>query len=689
MANLSNINNKFLVTTGGEVLVGRTAATGTSKLQVTGSLLVGTDINSGIPFVVQETTADGFAIGFMRNTNSTAGNGLVIDVNSTGGNYIQDWRQAGNVKMRLLQNGNLGIGTDLPSNLLHVNKLNGESQIIISRSGNNLGTNSSMGNLKFQAPYNGSLIDYAYIYASSNNLSGVRGSLNFSVKSTLGSVINGMTLYGSNDGARLGIGTTSPVANLEVASTAPVIRITNTTDPLGNGTVGSFEFFTNDSSTGAARTVSSIVCDNQAGSAVPEGQLVFKTSLGGSGSPVATEKMRIDSSGVVSITNSGGAVLKLQAGTNSSASLRLINDAHDWDVNCQTNDKFAIYSHTDTTERLVILPTSGNVGIGTNSPDTKLEVDGKSSYPIIKISASSNTSRAMSLGMTDAVTHFIDAGGSSSNLIFKTVGSERMRITSGGIIEGVADISTYTNKQTVFAAYADTDLGEYGIALNTSGDSLEGSITSNLKYSNGTSSLLNTARSSAEIKFANTTTAGSKSAIIFTHGTKGSTTQTEAMRVNYDGNILVQATSSGGNGLSIRPNATAGTVQQVFNRASTTSDSYIFDFQNGGATVGYIRYNNTTTTYATSSDYRLKEDLQDFAGLDMVSKIPVYDFKWKSDESRSYGVMAHELQEVLPDAVSGEKDAEEMQGVDYSKIVPLLVKAIQELKAEIELLKSK
>ena len=45
-------------------------------------------------------------------------------------------------------------------------------------------------------------------------------------------------------------------------------------------------------------------------------------------------------------------------------------------------------------------------------------------------------------------------------------------------------------------------------------------------------------------------------------------------------------------------------------------------------------------------------------------------YKWKTDESRSYGVMAHELQETLPQAVSGNKDAEEMQGVDYSKIVP-------------------
>ena len=91
---------------------------------------------------------------------------------------------------------------------------------------------------------------------------------------------------------------------------------------------------------------------------------------------------------------------------------------------------------------------------------------------------------------------------------------------------------------------------------------------------------------------------------------------------------------------------------------------------------------------------RLKEDLKDFNGLDKISKIPVYDFKWKVDESRSYGVLAHELQEVIPDAVGGEKDAVNEdesinpQGVDYSKIVPILVKSIQELKAEIENLKS-
>ena len=73
----------------------------------------------------------------------------------------------------------------------------------------------------------------------------------------------------------------------------------------------------------------------------------------------------------------------------------------------------------------------------------------------------------------------------------------------------------------------------------------------------------------------------------------------------------------------------------------------------------------------------------------MVCKIPVYDFKWKVDGYRSYGVMAHELQEILPQAVTSEKDAEKMQEVDYSKIVPLLVKSIQELEARVKELENK
>jgi predicted SprT family Zn-dependent metalloprotease len=72
------------------------------------------------------------------------------------------------------------------------------------------------------------------------------------------------------------------------------------------------------------------------------------------------------------------------------------------------------------------------------------------------------------------------------------------------------------------------------------------------------------------------------------------------------------------------------------------------------------------------------EDLKQINCLDKVSAIKIYDFKWKNSEDRMIGVVAHELQEIIPYAVYGEKDGEQMQGVDYSKLVPILVKAIQE-----------
>jgi len=162
-------------------------------------------------------------------------------------------------------------------------------------------------------------------------------------------------------------------------------------------------------------------------------------------------------------------------------------------------------------------------------------------------------------------------------------------------------------------------------------------------------------------------------------------TFTERMRITSGGDILI---GSGGaifvpDSLKIDGN---GLVSSSKLGTGTTTH---YNFLNNNGVVGSIKTSGSTTSYNTNSDYRLKEDLKDFAGLDMVSKIPVYDFKWKTDESRSYGVMAHELQEVLPQAVSGDKDAEEMQGVDYSKIVPLLVKSIQEQQKQIKELQDK
>ena len=94
----------------------------------------------------------------------------------------------------------------------------------------------------------------------------------------------------------------------------------------------------------------------------------------------------------------------------------------------------------------------------------------------------------------------------------------------------------------------------------------------------------------------------------------------------------------------------------------------------------------------TTSDYRLKEDARDFDALGVVNAISTYDFAWKQTGEREYGVMAHELQAVLPYVITGHKDQVDENGqpvaqrVNYAKLVPVLLKALQQQQAQIEAL---
>jgi len=115
-------------------------------------------------------------------------------------------------------------------------------------------------------------------------------------------------------------------------------------------------------------------------------------------------------------------------------------------------------------------------------------------------------------------------------------------------------------------------------------------------------------------------------------------------------------------------------------------------FRSGGSatTVGSITSTgNNATQYNTSSDYRLKENVAPIQnGLTRLQQLNPVQFDWKNSGETSEGFIAHEVQEIFSDAVTGEKDAEEMQGMDYGRITPLLVKAIQEQQTQIEALQS-
>ena len=112
-----------------------------------------------------------------------------------------------------------------------------------------------------------------------------------------------------------------------------------------------------------------------------------------------------------------------------------------------------------------------------------------------------------------------------------------------------------------------------------------------------------------------------------------------------------------------------------------------FTKSNGTTSLGRITTNNFATTYTTSSDYRLKENVQVIAdATNKVLSLNPVNFRWVGSDVRTDGFLAHEVALLVPEAVVGEKDGVEMQSLDQSKLVPLLVKTIQELEARIRAL---
>jgi len=121
-----------------------------------------------------------------------------------------------------------------------------------------------------------------------------------------------------------------------------------------------------------------------------------------------------------------------------------------------------------------------------------------------------------------------------------------------------------------------------------------------------------------------------------------------------------------------------------------TADTAIASFVNGNGEVGSIHTSGSATAYNTSSDYRLKDNITPYHGaLNVVEQLNPVSFTWKSDGTPYIGFLAHEVQEHIPFAVSGEKDGDTMQGIDPSKLVAHLVGAIKELSARVKELEEK
>jgi len=163
------------------------------------------------------------------------------------------------------------------------------------------------------------------------------------------------------------------------------------------------------------------------------------------------------------------------------------------------------------------------------------------------------------------------------------------------------------------------------------------------------------------------------------------TSSTERARIDSNGTFLIGTTGVNGVGWTITPSGSG----QI--RSSGTGAQDKIQFANSNGVVGAITTTGVATAYNTSSDYRLKEDVQPMTNaLEKVAQLKPVTYKWKADGSAGEGFIAHELAEVCPHAVSGEKDAVDedgnpkYQGIDVSFLVGTLTAAIQELNAKID-----
>jgi hypothetical protein len=323
---------------------------------------------------------------------------------------------------------------------------------------------------------------------------------------------------------------------------------------------------------------------------------------------------------------------------------------------------------------------SGNIGVGTASPAVKLDIAGAahSTSGFILGTATNGTTGQFA---TDNTNNYLDYLGS---LIFRTAAAsvERMRIDSSG------NVGIGTNSPAYKLDVA--------AVLNASVRSVS-SATNGYAYFQ----LENTGGGRAW----QVATGGSSSvyngALGFFDGTAGA----ERMRIDSSGNLLVGTTST--NPAVSRVNGTnipsgggiltrGGNSSSYFSLDVTSGQHMNFYTDNGSSFVlaGNISSNGSITAYNVTSDYRLKQNIAPLQNsLSKVLQLKPCSYNYIEGNQYSEGFIAHELAEIVPQAVTGEKDAVnedgtiKAQGVDTSLLVATLVSAIQELNAEVQALK--
>ena len=332
----------------------------------------------------------------------------------------------------------------------------------------------------------------------------------------------------------------------------------------------------------------------------------------------------------------------------------------------------------------ITIDSSERIGIGTTSPEFPLEIGITSStsqqvgFEITQATSSNDSkmrfknsasSSYCRVGMDSSGTFFVEPFNGSAyvkHFNIKNDGKVGIGTTSpSGQLDiqaangaGILKTTATTGTNACYGQFSNTGGGFIVGRDNSSGGILGGGAYASHLYSQGAYPL------------------------VF------STNAAERMRIRSDGKVNIGGTDTVGH-LNVE-RKTAGAVLGVWN---SHSDGVLLKFFSpAGAGRGSISLSGSTTTYATSSDYRLKENVDyTWDATTRLKQLKPARFNFIEDDTNTLvdGFIAHEVSSIVPEAITGKKDAVDddgnidPQGIDQSKLVPLLVKTIQELEARI------
>ena len=397
----------------------------------------------------------------------------------------------------------------------------------------------------------------------------------------------------------------------------------------------------------------------------------------------------------------GKVIFKGQQSGGEETTLAEIQGSHDGTADDEKGD-------------LIFKTNDGSDGA---SPTERLRIDstGKSTFkddvgiegatPTLQMYDTTVTNNVMDVSYDEFLTLDIDPNNARGNsgLIVKSDGNERMRLDSAGRLL----IGTTTEGNANADDLTISGSGNIGMTIRSTN-----SGESNIYFSDGTSGGPEYVGYAAYNHGDNTLRIG--------------TNAVERMRIRNDGYFRIgdansQAeTYTGANVIMTSIATTFGNHGVDIAQGSYTGAYNVLYFRNGNGGVGYIQTNGSSTTYSTGSDYRLKENVTDISdGITRVKQLKPSRFNFIADADKTVdGFLAHEAATVVPEAVTGTKDAvqvwkehekdelpdgvsvgdnklddvgntiPEIQGIDQGKLVPLLTAALQEAIAKIETLEA-